>query len=498
MYIFKNAIKNLGRNKGRNFLLGVILLAIVATTVVTLSITRTTEAIIADYQMRFGSEVFIEPDMDAVLESLMSQTESSQNMRGITLPTLDSQLVLEIIQSPYLANYTVSAVISSGNSTEIQALYHDHPEFLALVEQTPSIELDDYGRLLQLGSNGEFELSNQMGMFSILGDRWEEFETGERQLIEGNIPTTYGEVLISETLAQLNNLKVGDRFTLTHQTEDADDLILRNFIISGLYADLTTTEANLFMPVGIPFLNRSNEILTTFQTAVFPEENGSSMAMISGTYYLANPSDLEAFEAYVRNLGLSEDFIVYTDEATYNAIVAPVLGLSQVAQTFMWVVLILGGIILALLSSIAIRERKYEIGVLRAMGMKKLKVAFGLWLEMLTITIFCLILGFGTGTVLAQPISDSLLEVQLESLITPEPDNPFMGLGGHGGGGRGIMLFGNNEADANPIEALDVQIDTSTILEIIIISLALTTVASVVSISKVTKYEPIKILMERN
>lgn len=55
---------------------------------------------------------------------------------------------------------------------------------------------------------------------------------------------------------------------------------------------------------------------------------------------------------------------------SYNQIVGPVEGLSSVSSTFLIIVLIFGGISIAVISSIAIRERKYEIGVLRAMGMK--------------------------------------------------------------------------------------------------------------------------------
>lgn len=74
----------------------------------------------------------------------------------------------------------------------------------------------------------------------------------------------------------------------------------------------------------------------------------------------------------------------------------------------MIVVLIFGGIIIALLTSIAFRERKYEIGVLRAMGLKKWKVALGLWSELLILKCVCLMLGLGAGTLAAQPITDAL------------------------------------------------------------------------------------------
>ncbi|SDZ42054.1 putative ABC transport system permease protein [Evansella caseinilytica] len=90
-----------------------------------------------------------------------------------------------------------------------------------------------------------------------------------------------------------------------------------------------------------------------------------------------------------------------TDSESYNKIVGPVEGLKSISTTFMVIVLIFGGIIISFLSSIAIRERKYEISVLRAMGMKKHMVAPGLWSEMLLITCLCLVLGIGVGTLAA-------------------------------------------------------------------------------------------------
>jgi len=51
--------------------------------------------------------------------------------------------------------------------------------------------------------------------------------------------------------------------------------------------------------------------------------------------------------------------------AGYQKVVGPVEGLKKISLTFMIIVLIFGAMILMLLSSIAIRERKYEIGVLR-------------------------------------------------------------------------------------------------------------------------------------
>ena len=64
MYIVTNALQNIGRNKGRNILIGLVMLAIIASTVICLVITSTTAAIIDDYKTRFGAQVFLSPNIE--------------------------------------------------------------------------------------------------------------------------------------------------------------------------------------------------------------------------------------------------------------------------------------------------------------------------------------------------------------------------------------------------------------------------------------------------
>jgi putative ABC transport system permease protein len=81
--------------------------------------------------------------------------------------------------------------------------------------------------------------------------------------------------------------------------------------------------------------------------------------------------------------------------------------MSNASVTFMVVVLILGAITLALLSYMAVRERKYEVGVLRAMGLERRKIAFGMITESIMIAAMCLVIGLGLGSAMAQPIADA-------------------------------------------------------------------------------------------
>jgi len=176
-------------------------------------------------------------------------------------------------------------------------------------------------------------------------------------------------------------------------------------------------------------------------------------------FYLHSPELLYAFEADMRSKGLPDDWVVFRDEASYRRMIAPIESLQDVSLTFLLVVLLFGAATMVLLSVIAIRERKYEIGVLRAMGMKKSKVALCLWIETIVITIACFVFGIIVGTVLANPVSNALWT------------------------GEGQISIG---------------LDGATALQILGVSLLLATIAGVVSVSRITKYEPITILMERN
>jgi len=201
-------------------------------------------------------------------------------------------------------------------------------------------------------------------------------------------------------------------------------------------------------------------------------------------YYLIHPSLLAAFEADLRSRGLPDEYTVRPDEAAFASIVGPVESLQSLSFTFLLIILVLGAVIMVLLSAIAIRERKYEIGVLRAMGMKKQKVALGLWTEIIIITCICFVIGIGVGSVLSQPVSDAILAGQVQTNTS------------------GATTLADRLAVADDVArqetaVVDVSINAITALQIFGISILLASIAGIISVSRITKSEPIKILMER-
>jgi putative ABC transport system permease protein len=411
MYILINALENIGRNKGRNILIGLVLFAIIGTSVVGLVINSTTSAIIGDYRTRFGSRVTIGYDFESIWDYIDPEITQLSNE--------DLQLTAEhyiaIAQSQYLMGYTMTANVLVGNDDITAVDEMDIPGFP--------------GGMFSIGG-GDFEGDERITpKFRIMGNHWGEFETGERFLINGRMPQADGEALITQDLAELNGFTVGDTITVYRSTMtligDTFNYQVRNiatdFIISGIYADMTEAMgelAGLGIVIQNPIMNRRNEILTMTSTLMPAVAEGG--VSIESTFYLRDPAYLPYFEAEVRELSGLAWIILSTDEESYKTIVEPVEGLRSVSISFIIVVLILGAIILILLSGIAIRERKYEIGVLRAMGMKKGKVARGLLYEMGLLTAVCLVFGLAAGTIAAQPVADNLLQQQVAAVERTE------------------------------------------------------------------------------
>ena len=211
-------------------------------------------------------------------------------------------------------------------------------------------------------------------------------------------------------------------------------------------------------------------------------ESGRGADGVDAVYYLRQPSMLAAFETEMRGKGLPDDYIVRTDEATFDSVMGPVESLNSLSLIFLIIVVALGAGIMALLSAIAIRERKYEVGVLRAMGMKKKYVALGLCIEIITVTCICYALGMCAGAALSQPVSDSMMSWQAQPTALQSSS----------------LADRLDEPGAERLGGIDIFVSGATALQIFGISILLASIAAVASVGLITKSEPIKILMERN
>lgn len=466
MYILKNALKNLRRNKGRNILLGIIMVAILSCTAISIIINTTANGIIEDYKNKFGSEVFIQANQEKQNEKI---NKGNFDEKDFIIP---NNVYEELAKSEHIKEAIMSSSFR-GYSEEIKSIDQEDKENTNM------------GNVITMGPSGSQSSPNmKIPNLNILGGLnpagTKEFESGARKITDGKFPENEGEAIISEDFAELNNLKVGDKLKIENPQDQSDSKVLE-LTISGIYFDGVKAENIGFKH---PMLNRKNEIITTYNTLKeYDKKVNDGSVAIEAKYYLKDPDLLEVFNEEAHKNGLGDLYDVSIDANSYNNIVKPVEGLKSISNIFMVLVLGFGGSILILISILSTRERKYEIGVLRAMGMKKGKVALGLIFETLSMIAFSLVIGLSIGSFSAQPVSDILLKGQLEAANNMS---------------SGFMVSIGAQTNAPKLENLNVYLNGEAILSITLIALLLGIISVSIGIIYINRYEPRKILTERN
>ena len=266
-------------------------------------------------------------------------------------------------------------------------------------------------------------------------------------------------------------------------------------------------------------LDLSEENSTTTTDDYGRETETKVEGTISATYSFADADAYYAFENEVRTLGLDESYTVSSsDISAFESSLAPLNTLSTMAGWFLLVILIIGGIILVVLNIFNVRERKYEVGVLTAMGMKKWKVAAQFMCEILVVTMLAVIIGAGIGAVSAVPVTNALLEGQAQSQSNQQSqmEQNFGRPGDFGGGfpggnmpsdmpsdipdmGGGKNPFGDMFGGAaDYITEVDSAMNLTVVFQMIGVGLLLTLIASAASVLFIMRYDPLKILANRD
>ena len=293
--------------------------------------------------------------------------------------------------------------------------------------------------------------------------------------------------------------------------------------VVGIYTDSSSNESS-FSPMGMTSSDPANQIYMSYTAlqaiADKSEESNdedsdtSITSTLNATYVFEDVDAYEAFETDVRDMGLDDSYTVSSqDLSSYENSLTPLNTLSTMAGWFLLVILIIGAVILIVLNIFNIRERKYEIGVLTAMGMKKGKVALQFITEIFIVTLVAVIIGVGIGAVSSVPVTNALLENQISSQQSQSqqieknfgrsgdmqqgnmPDGDMPSDKGEKGSGFG-GFFGNSSQ--NYVSEINSAMNFTVVLQMLGIAILLTLVSGAVSMLFVMRYEPLKILANRD
>ncbi len=447
MYLFKNAMKNLGRNKGRNIIVGIVMVSVLALSSISLVINATSDKIKDAYKEMYGSEVFVQADIEKLIANGTEQFlyEELTNEQAEKLKKSESLKETKVI-------YGLSALSSTSKPIEVE----DDSE------ATGNIIMNGGGVV------ADFKISAYSDMKFMT-----DFEKGTRKLLEGRMSEGKNEALVSKEFAELNKLKLGDTFKMGY-AEDKSEMELT---VAGIFLD--TVSNNLGF---IPFaeMNPKNEIIVSEET-LLDYMGTNEWGYKFYTFYLKNPDLLKAFNDEAHEIGMSENLMMATDTGAYQQMVGPLEGVAKTSMNMLWLILIFGSGLVVLMSVLSVRERKYEVGVLRAIGMKKKQLMKTFLYESLVIMIACLMMGMGVGGLMAKPVSNMMLEQQKSS-----PQTGIIGSISVGGPAQEELDIG------------DVQFSTKAFLQVSAVGLLIALVSTAVGVVYVMRYEPMEILSERN
>ena len=558
MFIIQNALKSITRNKLRNILIGIIVLVIAVSSCVALSIREAAETTKEETLSSMTVTAQISFDRTKAMEEMAGDMQEGETPempeeggfdRGkFDFEELGSSLTLDdyMTYTEALSDddyYYYSSAISLNASGDILPYGTEESTDDEAEETTTDSTNSDMpqggdfsgmgGGMEQGGGKGMMNMQNQGdfaitgyssydGMLSMFGEDGS-FSISDGEMFDNESPDL--SCVISDELAMYNDLGTGDTLTLCNPQYDGETYTLT---ISGIYTNSSSSSEemsrfsmndpanNIYMSYNSvkAITDASEEAGNTTTDDNSEEVSAVLSSTLSFTYAFDNVENYNNFAEEVYELGLSEDYTVSSsDISAFENSLTPLETLSTTAMWFFIIVIIVGGIILVTLNIFNLRERKYEVGVLTAIGMKKSRVALQFLTEIFIVTFVAIIVGTGLGASVSVPVTNSLLEGQITSSQESSANiNERFGFGGENApdGMRGDMQGGNMYAESGRggkfekmtsgidyVDSVSSATNIVVVLELVAVGLFLTIISSLAALISILRYEPLKILSSR-
>ena len=532
MYVLKNAFKSISRSKGRNILIGIIVLVIAISTCLGLSIRQAANNAKEEALENLTITAQISVDRNSMMKNMSEGTPSGesettdssfdksafaervQNIDSLSIDELTTYAGADSVSDFY---YTLTVSMNGTDEFEpVDTSTDSEEESSDTSESSQMSDMPDRENMPGGEAGGKMGFAvgsmGEQGDFTVIGYSSDiamtDFINGTCRITDGTMfeeGTSELNCVISDELASYNDLSVGDTITLTNPNDEEETYTVT---IVGTYENSQSTVSSSNMMGGFSTsTDPANQIYLSYEalksiTTNLPEQ-------ISGTYVFASIQDYETFCEEVYDMGLSEDYIVSSsDVSNYEQSLLPLENLSQMALYFLIVVLGIGAVVLIVLNIFSVRERKYEVGVLTAIGMKKSKVSLQFMLETFVVTVIAIILGGIIGAASSVPVTNSLLASQIEAENTQSNEqSAAFGRAPSGGDTSDANMPGaNRESEPTGLKAQAISYvsevnsatDITVLLQLLGIGILLTVTASMTSIIFIMRYDPLKILSNRD
>lgn len=497
MYVLKNALISIARNKGRNLLIGVIVIVIACSTTITLAIRSSALSLIDSYESQYDVEATIGINRENMRGEMRPNEGSSEEPPEI--PSDDNLGNMRDIFRD-ASNLSVSDIENYGDSEYVKE--YDYQVSIGVNSddiEAASMDMGDTNEENMAGgrpNSGKENFQNiSTSDFTLIGysslTAMEDFISGKYTITEGEISTDLESMscIINIELATLNDIEVGEEITFVDPSDENNTITLT---VTGIFEETSDTDNQMGM-----FTSSINTIITnTKATTTLQENNEEISTSITPTFILTDKSVIDDFEEELKEKGLNEYLRVSTNLDQVESATETISNVNTFATTFLVITLIIGGVVLFVINMINIRERKYEIGVYRTIGMKKSTLTLQFILELFIVSFVALLIGAGLGSISSIPVSNFLLENEIES-STEKIENINQNFKPDAGGDRGFEKV-NGVVNIQAFDSIDAAVNLKVLLQLLAIGIGLTLVSSLAAMISIQKFSPLTILKERS
>jgi putative ABC transport system permease protein len=294
--------------------------------------------------------------------------------------------------------------------------------------------------------------------------------------------STDNVAIVGTSLAKANSLTVGSTFTAWGTTIN----------VVGIYsAGSTFADAGVLMPLA-----------TVQKLASAPNQVTSATVVVNSVDNVGTvTSEIK------KELGSSAD--VTSTQQTTESQLAPLNSVKTIATTTLIGAVIAAALILLLSMLMIVRERRREIGVLKAIGAPNRSVIGQFIAESTTFTILGSVVGLIIGIVLSNPITNALVSSNTSSSSSGSSGGPggggfFPGGGASGapggsggppgGGGGGAFHFGGLHSFSSTLTQVHTAASWSTFAFAFLAALIIAVLGSTVAVANIVRIRPAEVL----
>jgi putative ABC transport system permease protein len=341
---------------------------------------------IADAKSSIGNTISISPAgfnafssaNNALTVSQLDKVKSISHVTGVT-ETLTDRLTTIGSAQPSFGRFDSSA--NSNNQTSLKSPVKVNVNgngtgagggFHVFINGGGSLPSNFSPPVSIVGTNNPTSLGNLAGAGTIT--------VTSGKMINGTSDTN--DAMVSAGMASKNNLKVGSTFTAYGKT----------LTVAGIYKSSTEAGANDII-VSLPAEQRLS---------------GQSGDVTSAIAAVDSVDNLSSTTTAIKNtLGSNADVTNSQDQV--NQTIQPLNSVKSIALYSLIGAVIAGSVIILLTMIMIVRERRREIGILKAIGASDARVIFQFMSEAVTLTVAGALIGIVIGVIGSNPVTNTLV-----------------------------------------------------------------------------------------